>query len=181
MLTHPATCVPCRTFLQDAVGGWDDVPCSATHQRRAASAATASKPNRSCYNLTTILTTTRSDMRVLSRTHRPCCLRREGRQRLYTNEHEQAATYSSTAWRRFESCRGHPSSFAGSPLNSPLRPLSPLSQLHVSVSDNHSYQNAGGFIQAVPPHRFAIRPRRPAHGRHHSFHSRNGGADSATS
>ena len=57
--------------------------------------------------MTTVLTTTRTDMSVLSRTHGRCHARREGRQRVGANEYERAATYSYTAWRRFESCRGH--------------------------------------------------------------------------
>src|SRR5215467_15397262 len=80
------------------VGMYSVAPATPSDSRRtvvnstdcvfSADASQTSKANRSWYNLTTVLTTTCTDMSVPSRTHGPCCARREGRLRLSTNEHE---------------------------------------------------------------------------------------------
>jgi hypothetical protein len=96
---------PARTIHRDEFGRRTDL--IAPGCVFSSDASYPSQANRSCYNLTTVLTTTHTDMSVLSRTHGRCRARREGRQRVGANEHERAATYSYTAWRRVESCRGH--------------------------------------------------------------------------
>jgi hypothetical protein len=68
---------------------------------------TRDSPNGAGHRVTTEVTTTPTHDRTHRRTKQCYQPRKEGQRRTKTARYEHTATYSSTACRRFDSCRGH--------------------------------------------------------------------------